>query len=295
VATVAVFNSKGGVGKTTLAVNLAWEAAQAGHRTLLWEIDGQGDCSWLMGSGAQARGTDTSTFLNGSAKPIDRVRPTQIAGLSILAADADMQRTDNFFLGFARQQRLARLLTELEDHFDVIIFDNPPGFSEANKKLLLFVNLVIVPVIPTPLARRGLARIRDFMARNRGCHAPILPVFSMVDRRRTLHIDALATEPDWPVIAMSSEAEKMTVEKMPVGLFAPKSGSALAFRDLWRGVEQKLQRMRVLRMACSCDQPGGSPLQVAPRGMPLNAGLLRHPEIYPATGLISTTTSISAS
>lgn len=247
-ATIAVFNSKGGVGKTTLALNLAAEAVRAGHKTLLWEIDAQGDSSWLVESEAPKGGVNAASLMQGSTKPLDLVRPSKIPGLSILAADTDMRRTENFLVHFARERRLVGLLDELESHFDVIIFDNPPGFCDANRKLLMVVNLVIVPVIPSPLAMRGLLRIRDFMTRNRGAHAPILPVFSMTDKRRSLHKAALEAHPEWPSIAMSSEVEKMATVKLPVAGFSPKSPTADAFRTLWRGVEQKLARMRVIRV-----------------------------------------------
>lgn len=246
-ATIAVFNSKGGVGKTTLALNIAAESARAGHRTLIWEIDSHGDSSWLFDNQLPNGTTPAASLLHGTAKPIDLVRPTKIQGLSILSADSDSRRTENFLIHFARERRLEGLLEELEAHFDVIIFDNPPGFNESNRKLLMTVNLVIVPVIPSPLAMRGLLRVRDFVLRHRGNHAPILPVFSMTDKRRNLHKQALAEHADWPSISMSSDIEKMAVMKLPVSSYAPNSPSALAFSKLWQGVERKLREKHVLR------------------------------------------------
>ena len=69
---------------------------------------------------------------------------------------------------------------------------------------------------------------------------PVLPVHSMVDRRRRLHADALRAEPDWPVIPMASDAESAAADQAPIGAFAPRSAAALAFAEVWRVVERRL-------------------------------------------------------
>jgi cellulose biosynthesis protein BcsQ len=68
----------------------------------------------------------------------------------------------------------------------------------------------------------------------------LLPVFNMVDRRRKLHREYLAQHPDWPVIPMSSDVEKMTDRNMPLGTFAPRCAAQHAFSQLWRGIEKRL-------------------------------------------------------
>ena len=250
-ATIAVYNSKGGVGKTTLSVNLAWEAVQNGYRTLLWEIDGQGDSSWLLASecsGAQDhKRSDAKALLYGRSKVNEQIKPTKIDGLSVLSADASLRDTENFFVAFSRQNKLVRLFSELSDEFDLIIFDCPPGFSKAMRKVLLVADLIVVPVIPSPLAFRGLTKIRDFLAKHRGAHSPILPVFSMVDYRRNSHKQALEEHPSWPQVSMSTKVENMTSEKLPIGAFDRKSKISNSFKTLWSGIEQKLHALRTLR------------------------------------------------
>jgi cellulose biosynthesis protein BcsQ len=160
-----------------------------------------------------------------------------------------MRRTDNWFMHMAQQQRLNRLFLQLKDRYDRIIIDCPPGLGDTARKLLLIADLIIVPVIPAPLAVRGLERVRTYVAQKRGRHAPILPVFSMVDRRRTLHKAALSDHPDWPIVPMSSAVEQMTSRRLPVGGIAPASAAALVFRQLWSGIDSKLCRMRLARKA----------------------------------------------
>ena len=246
-AVVAIYNSKGGVGKSTFAVNLAWESAQQGYRTLLWELDEQGDSSWILSPDGRSCPTNANQFMLGSGKLLQQIHSSKFSGLSLLDGDPNLRSTENFLFAFSRQQQLSKLFAELEKKFDVILLDCPPGFSEANRKVMLFTHLVVVPVIPSPLAERGLNKIREFMILHRGHHPPILPVFSMVDRRRKMHKLALDENQDWPVINMASEIEQMTYRKLPIGEFAPASSNGLAFSRLWRGIERKLLDMVVLR------------------------------------------------
>lgn len=261
-ATLAIFNGKGGVGKTTIALNLAGQAASAGHRVLLWELDGQGDSSWLVNADASGAKTDVSRLLSGIIDIDTLIVPTRIAGLSLLPADENARNTDNLFVGLYRQQRLLPLFTLLRQRFDVIIFDCPPGFCDATTKLLQTVDIVVVPCLPSPLAMRGLLRVRDAILRGRGSHAPILPVFSMVDRRRRMHNLALAEHPEWPVIPYLSDIERMLIERAPLCAFAPRSLAAMIFDRLWQGIEGRLRQSHLIRSRP--DEEGASDVLLLP-------------------------------
>jgi hypothetical protein len=71
----------------------------------------------------------------------------------------------------------------------------------------------------------------------------VLPVYNMVDRRRTMASAALAAEPAWPVVPMASAVEAMAVRRQPLGCFAPRSPAADALSRLWTGIERRLARM----------------------------------------------------
>ncbi len=246
-ASIAIFNPKGGVGKTTMAVNLAWESARAGNRTLLWDLDGQGDSTSVLIGGQSSPRLDAHKVMHGIADINGHILSSKINGLDVLVPDEEMRSTENLFVYLAQQLRLTRLFLTLKQRYDRIILDCPPGFSDTARKLLVVSDLIVVPVIPSPFALRGLERVRRFVAQKRGKHSPILPVFSMVDRRRTLHKAVLAEHPDWPVIPMYSDVEQMTVRLLPIGFIAPHAPASLVFTRLWSGIDRKLCQMRLAR------------------------------------------------
>jgi chromosome partitioning protein len=242
-ATIAVYSLKGGVGKTTLAVNLAWSAAaSSSRRTLLWDLDPQAASSWLLGGDARAKDTAHAVFAKDVA-PEKLIAPTAFDRLDILAADTSLRSLDRFFFDLGKRKRLAKLLTGLNKHYDRIILDCPPGLTETSEQVMRAADLILVPVIPSPLSRRALEDVVAHLDRTNGGHAPILPVFSMVDRRRALHKAVIDEHATWPVIPMASAVEQMTVRRSPVGAFAGRSPAAEAFATLWTGVERKLARV----------------------------------------------------
>ena len=85
-----------------------------------------------------------------------------------------------------------------------------------------------------------MGEVARYLVQRGGSHAPILPVYSMVDRRRALHRSALDAQPDWHAIPMASTIEQMTVRRKPLGAFAPASPPAQAFAALWTEVERLL-------------------------------------------------------
>lgn len=241
-AVVAVYSLKGGVGKTTFAVNLAWSAAtQSARRTLLWDIDPQGAASFLLGVDTFGKGAAHAVFAKDIAAD-KLVVATATDRLSLLAADTSLRGLDQMLFSLGKKKRLSRLVDELGKRYERIVLDCPPGLTETSEQVMRAADVIVVPVIPSPLSERALAEVIHHLDREHKGHAPVLPVFSMVDRRRSLHIAALRAQPDWPIVPMASAIEQMAVKRAPIGRFAPRSQAADAFARLWQGIELKLAR-----------------------------------------------------
>lgn len=236
---VAVYSLKGGVGKTTLAVNLAWAAAALSQRrTLLWDLDGQAAASYILGhDGTGRRAQDAITR---DIDPAKLVRPTAIDRLDLLPADESLRALDLTFHALDKKKRLAKVAAGLAANYDRLIIDCPPGLTDTSDQILRAADLVVVPVIPAPLARRALDTLKAHVAGRKG-KIVFAPVFAMVDRRRAMHRAALEQEPGWPVIPMASAYETMTERRAPLGSYAPRGSLAVeAVAQLWRRIEQAL-------------------------------------------------------
>jgi len=234
VAAIAIYSLKGGVGKTSMAVNLAWCAANlCARRTLLWDLDPQAASTWLLGG--PARGDRAQAVFSRDISADRLVRQTDIPRLSLIGADDSLRGLDHLFHTIEKKKRLGKLIDGLDD-YDSVILDCPPGLTETTEQVLRAVDLIVVPVVPSALSTRAL-EVVDGHVRGR---VPLLPVHVMVDRRRRLHAEALAAHPDWPIIPMASLVEAMGEHRAPLGAFAPRSSAAQAYVDLWRSVERRL-------------------------------------------------------
>ena len=239
---VAIYSMKGGVGKSCTAVNLAWNSAvSSSRRTLLWDLDPQGAASFIL-KGDNMEKDRAHAMIAGNVKPGKLIKATEIENLDLLAADVSLRSLDRLFFQISKKRHLGKLLKEMSKNYDRIILDCPPGLTETSEQVLRNADIVIVPTIPSPLSERALRDVQIFLNSAGKKHAPLLPVYTMVDRRRSIHNESLANKPKWPVIPMSSAVEHMTKLRKPVGSFAPRSPAAQAYARIWRGIEKRLAK-----------------------------------------------------
>ena len=205
------------------------------RRTLLWDLDPQGASSFILSVRPSAADRAQKIFED-EAEPGKLVHQTDIPRLGLIPADESLYGLNRLLHQLDKKRRLQKLLTGLAKDHDRILLDCAPGLTETSAQVIRAADLIVVPVIPSPLSQRALDALTDQI----GGRSAIMPVHVMVDRRRALHARALDDAPDWPVIPMASVVERMAMRHAPVGQFAPRTAAAAAFARLWQAIEKRL-------------------------------------------------------
>ena len=241
----AVTNIKGGVGKTTTAVNLAYLSAAAGGATLLWDLDSQGAATYALRVDSQ-EGASAKKLLAGKRELSELILASGYPHLDLLPADFSYR---NFSVQLARQphptERLLKMSRALREVYAALFLDCPGGISLLTENVLRAADVVIVPLVPAPLSLRMLEQLYAFLAREGWNDLTLLPFFSMVDRRRALHGELIASaRAQFPGILATevpywSEIERMSVRREPLPASAPKSESAALYVQLWREIRAR--------------------------------------------------------
>lgn len=160
---VAIANQKGGVGKTTTAINLAAAHAENGARVLLIDLDPQGNASTGLGIGSEQRGTTVYELLFGEATLQDVVVQTDVVNLSVVPANADLSSADIEMAAQAnRSQLLRRALRNgdgLIDQYDHVLIDCPPALGLLTLNALVAADSVLVPLQSEFFALEGLSQL----------------------------------------------------------------------------------------------------------------------------------------
>ena len=231
----ATYNIKGGVGKTTAAVNLAYLSAADGYRTLIWDLDPQGAASFLFRIKPRVKGGGKA-LIRGTRTLDDAIKGTDFDHLDLIPADFTYRHMD---LLLKSTTKFAALLKPLAAEYDNVFLDCPPSISLVSENVMHAADVLLVPLIPTTLSVRTLHQLTKFVAGFDGRRPAVRAFFSMVDRRKRLHqeitqnLSAERTVVSASAIPALSLIERMSVERAPVAVFAPRSQAARAFRALW--------------------------------------------------------------
>ncbi len=241
---LAVYNIKGGVGKTATSVNLAYLAATEG-KTLLLDMDPQGSASFYFRIRSPEK-FGTKKLLKGGKHVEENIRGTDYANLDMLPADFSYRNIDIALDECKKsQKRLSKVLQPLTEEYQHIILDCPPNLTLLSENIFYAADRILVPVIPTTLSLLSLEQLFAFLDDIDQGRDKVRIFFSMVEKRKKLHSDMMATKKDdigvlQTSIPYSADIERMGVYRQPVSAAFPASAAAIAYQGLWREIREAL-------------------------------------------------------
>jgi len=190
---VAVANQKGGVGKTTTAINLGASVASRGYRVLLVDFDPQGNASSGVGYTRDRIELSIYDALTGEVAMEDVIRPTEITTLFLAPATTDLVGAEIELIGASRRERyLADALATVAAGYDYVVIDCPPSLGLLTLNALVAAEGVVIPMQAEYFALEGLSALTATIEKVRAAYNPKLTidgvVFTMYDTRLSLAV-----------------------------------------------------------------------------------------------------------
>ena len=241
---VAVTNIKGGVGKTTTAVNLSYLCAAGGQQTVLWDLDPQSAATYTLRC-EPTEHVSAKKLVAGKRELPELIVRSPYERLDVIPADLSYRNFDVHLSERKRPtERLLKMSRPLSETYATLFLDCPPGISLLSENVLRAADVVVVPLLPTPLSVRMLGQLRDFITLEGWTDITLLPFFSMVDRRKSLHQEVIeSTRKDYPNVLQTevpyaSPIERMTLRRAPLPAYSPGSPEGQIYAALWREIER---------------------------------------------------------
>ena len=248
--TLALYSNKGGVGKTAAAVNLSYQAAQTGAKTLICDLDPQGSTSYYFRVKPKLK-SGPKGFVKGTKGVYKSVKSTDFENLDILPADFSLRKLDVLYNQFGNsKKRLKKMLYPFAGEYRFIILDCPVTIGILAENILNAADYTLVPMIPTTLSVRTYNQLLAFCKKKRYDVAKIYPFFSMVDLHKKMHRELmLSVSKDFRGVLQSfvpylAQIEKMGIYRSPVAVYSPNSLAAKSYQNLWDKVQKTILYQR---------------------------------------------------
>ncbi|SLN27435.1 ParA family protein [Ruegeria meonggei] len=241
---IACYSNKGGVGKTATSVNLAYCYAQAGYTVLLCDLDPQGASGFYLRVKPSKKLKD-ARFFEDVERFTGSIRASDYDRFDVLPANLTFRDFDVFLSRMRnKRSRLKKALAAAGSDYDVVLLDCPPNFSTLSENIFRAADQIVVPVIPTTLSERTFDQLVTFFEKQGLPKKKLRAFFSMVQRRKTLHLDTIERMRKLyrkrflnAEIPFAADIERMGQNRAPLGVYAGRSAAAIAYQELFDELE----------------------------------------------------------
>ncbi|MGN7613129.1 ParA family protein [Magnetococcales bacterium HHB-1] len=246
----ATYNIKGGVGKTTTSVNLAYLSAKEGAQTLIWDLDPQGGTSYYLCVKPKIKG-GAKKILNKKSDLHSMLRMTGYPNMDLLPADISLRAMDHELRSRSKSERiLNKRLSTLDKSYERLFIDCPPDLSMVAENVFHMADVLLVPLIPTTLSLRAYNRlVRFLVSRKINKKLRVLPFFNQVNTGKPIHrVVTRNVFSKHPIflknsVPDSNVIEAMGVKRSPIFTYAEESNEADTFRKLWAEIQERVTDM----------------------------------------------------